>query len=235
MSDINERFLQVAREVYRRTKAGGKAGSRKPERLHALHGWVQDELRVRLGDGYDIQGLSDAPGSKEVVVEGLYYKKKVDISVSYMRHLLGVVSCKFIQSNYRQNANNYLEKQMGETSNLRSNDLVYGSIFCLPEPIPYKNKDGDIVKVEHIRNEDVKRYYELERDHRHLHTPNIQSVVVLKINKRGIVRVCKKEDLSFLDDEACKRLMRMGLERFFRVFTEDIKSKADFAGVSRDK
>ena len=231
MSDINERFLKVAREVYRRNKAGGKSGPRKSGRLQAFHGWVQDELRTRLGYGYEIQGLSDVPGSKEVVVDGLYYKKKVDISVSYMGHILGVVSCKFIQSNYGQNSNNYFEQQMGEISNLRSNDLVYGSIFCLPEPIPYKNRAGDITRVEHIRNDDIRRYYELERDHNHTHTPNIQAVVVFKTNSRGVVRICKKEDLSFLDNEAYERLMRMDLERFFRVFSASVKIKADFVGV----
>ena len=231
MSDINDRFLKVAREVYKRTRAGGETGSRKSRRLQAFHGWVQDELRARLGDGYDIQGLSDVPGSKEVVVDGLYYKKKVDISVSYRGHILGVVSCKFIQSNYVQNSNNYFEQQMGEISNLRSNDLVYGSIFCLPEPIPYKNRKGDIVKLEHIRNDDIRRYHELERDHNHPHTPNIQAVVVFKTNSRGVVRICKKDDLSFLDDEAYERLTRMGLERFFRVFVGSVKIKADFVGV----
>ena len=239
MSDTEDRFVKAAKEAYRRTI---KDGARSTERIKALHGWVQKEITLRLGNEYEIRGLSDDPDSGEEKVSGYYYEKSVDVSVSRNDKVLGVVSCKFVNSNYKQNANNYFESQIGETANLRRNNIVFGNIFCVTEPIPYKKKSGRIGKLEHIREIDIEKYHKLENDHTHLYAPNVQAMVVVKTDmgenaitktwkaaakKTTIDRIATREDLHFLCDEVYTKLQSMGFERFFRIFANSIKNIYD--------
>ena len=232
MSSVNDRFVKAVREAYRRTMTDG---ARSTSRIKVLHGWVQNEIRSLLGPDYEIRGLSDDPDSGEERVAGWYYPKNVDVSVKRDGAVLGVVSCKFINSNYKQNANNYFENQMGETANLRRNDIVFGNIFCVSEPIPYRSRKGDVNKIEHIRGSDIEKYSKLEYDHTHLHAPDIQALVVVQLDmeKDEITGICTRDDLSHLTDGEYEMLMGMNFDRFFRVFTNSITNKFDFLRDSR--
>lgn len=95
---------------------------------------MQDELRRELGDAYALTGQSPVSAS-EASVEGMYYGKNVDVLVSRDGQELGVVSVKFVITNYWQNSVNYFEQQVGETANLRRRNIVYGNLFCVTDPI----------------------------------------------------------------------------------------------------
>ena len=228
MTDINGRFLRAIQEAHRRTAVHGV---RSTERIKVLHGWVMDEIRGLLGRDYQVCGKSDAEGSREMSVDGWYYAKKVDVAVIRNGRVFGVVSIKAPNSNYMQNANNYFESQMGETANLRRNNIVFGNIFCITDPIPYRNREGVIIKQQQhrIRGSDIMKYKKLEQDHNHLHAPDVQALVVAKLDMQqdAIIGICNRLDMDHLADSEFDALAGMGFERFFRVLTNGIKNKFD--------
>ena len=176
--DIEERFLRAMQESYRMV---ARHGVRSNAKTKILHGWVQDELMRELGEGYDFTGQSP-DSAREAGVAGMYYDKKVDVLVSRADEALAVVSVKFVISNYWQNSINYLEQQIGETANLRRRNIVYGNLFCVTNPIPYKDRGGQVVRLEALREHDVQRYARLRADHEHLHAPQEMAIGIVELD-----------------------------------------------------
>lgn len=202
-------------------------GSRSNQKIKVLHGWVQDELRNTLDSEFQILGLS-LKSKAEEPVEGMYYSKNVDVVIKRRGLEIGVVSLKFVNSNYKQNANNYFEQQMGETANLRRNDIVFGHIMCLTEPIPYYRRDGSLAKTESISDADVQKYLALSQDHLYPHAPDVQAlcVVALDLQNPRVRGLCERKDLPDLSDESFRALeARLDIERFFQVFTDAVNLK----------
>lgn len=175
---VEQRFLAAMQEAYRMVVIHG---SRSTAKTHVLHVWVQDELRRELGDEYDFTGQSPV-STREAGVAGMYYDKNVDVLVARDGEELGVISVKFVISNYWQNSVNYLEQQIGETANLRRRNIVYGNLFCVTNPIPYKNRAGAIVKLEYIRDHDIQRYARLRADHEHIHAPQEMAIGIVTLD-----------------------------------------------------
>ena len=156
-------------------------GTRSNRKTRVLHGWVQDEMRQELReDAYTFTGQSPT-SAHEANVGGMYYGKDVDVLVARDEQELGVISIKFVISNYWQNSINYLEQQIGETANLRRRNIVYGNLFCVTNPIPYKNRSGEITRREAIRDHDIQRYARLRADHEHIHAPERWLLVSLTL------------------------------------------------------
>ncbi len=188
------------------------AGPRSTEKLAPLHGWVQDELARSLRDPgkYTITGQT-AETRSERKVEGRYYEKRVDVSVESEDRILAVVSVKFILSSYRKNAINYIEQQIGETANLRRQNIVYGNLFFLTNPIPTGSKE------ERLTPKDIRRYRRLRQDHEHLHSPDEMAIGLVEVDpvERTVLRRTGPEDLP-LDDDAWRALdEEFSVERFF--------------------
>ena len=224
LEGIENRCLAALREAYRRYK---NYGARSNEKLKPLHGWVAKELRSLLGGGYSVVGLDDGD-TGEVRINGMYYPKNVDVAISREGRVIGVVSVKFVISNYRQNANNYLETQMGETANLRRNNIVFGHLLCVRLPIPYYTKNKEIKKREQLNDSDISKYHKLAQDHNHPHAPDVQGVVAARWDERGdrIARLCRREDLHDLSDKSHKIMReRLNVKRFFRVLSSKIEDK----------
>ncbi len=222
-SSLSDRFLSTIQRAYR---AYVDHGPRSNHKLKILHGWVQRELSGMLGDNYVVRGISEY-NSSEVSVRGKYYVKNVDIAVARNRQSLGVVSIKFVQSNYLQNRNNYFEQQLGETANLRRSDLVFGHIMVFTEPIPYFKRDGSIKKLEHVDNRVIQRYISLIQDHHQAHVPDVQCIAIflLDLENKEIVRQCQCDDLD-LDDSLFYQLEgKLGIERFFDSFVAQLEGK----------
>lgn len=125
---------------------------------------MQEELRRHLRDSakYTLTGQT-AETRNERKIEGRYYEKRVDVSVEAGDRILAVVNVKFILSSYRKNAINYIEQQIGETANLRRQNIVYGNLFFLTNPIPSGTKE------ERLTPRDIARYLRLRQDHEHIH------------------------------------------------------------------
>lgn len=227
MSDgIEERFVEAISESYQMYL---RHGSRSNQKIKVLHGWVQDELRNTLDPEFQILGLS-LKSKAEAPVEGMYYSKNADVVIRRSGLEIGVISLKFVNSNYKQNANNYFEQQMGETANLRRNDIVFGHIMCLTEPIPYYRRDGSLAKRESISDADVQKYLALSQDHLYPHAPDVQALCVAALDlrkKESRVRgLCERRDLPDLSDESFRALeAELNIKRFFEVFTGAVSVK----------
>lgn len=222
MNNLNDRLLLVAQRAY---EAYLTFGPRSNVKLKILHGWIKDEVKKVLGHKYEVFGLSESDGS-EYRVEGMYYRKKTDLCVTRKGKSLGVISVKFIQSNYIQNKNNYFEQQLGETANLRANDIVFGHMMCFTEPIPYLDRGGTVKRYDHISDEVILRYNKLAMDHQHPHVPDVQAICVflLDADSNSIVRICEKSDLPNISNESYRLLTgRMSVENFVRRFCKSVE------------
>ncbi len=175
---IEQRFPAAMRNSYRMVQ---EHGARSNWKTRVLHGWVQDELRRELRDDYTFTGQSPE-STHEANVGGMYYGKDVDVLISKDNHELGVISIKFVISNYWQNSVNYFEQQIGETANLRRRNIVYGNLFCVTNPIPYKNRSGEITRLEYLRDHDIQRYANLRADHVSLHSPQEMAIGIVDLD-----------------------------------------------------
>ena len=137
----------------------------------------------------------------------MYYDKNVDVLVAKDGEELAVISVKFVISNYWQNSVNYLEQQIGETANLRRRNIVYGNLFCVTNPIPYKNRAGQIVRQESIRDHDIQRYARLRADHEHIHAPQEMAIGIVELDTdaNAITGIADPAAMG-IGDEGCAAL-----------------------------
>ena len=225
-TDLEERMLSAVMDSYERYK---EAGPRSNKKLIPLHGWVSDEIKRELGDGYVIRSVQSGG---ELKIDGKYYSKNVDVSVEFKRHVVGVVNVKFVMSNYRQNANNYFENQLGETANLRRSNIAYGHLNLFTHPIPYFNKEGELQSEHRLNDDDIKKYSLLSEDHSYPHSPNVQAICIFNVEgleerqSSRVTGICEPENAIFLSHDMRTMLRkRFGIERFFSVFCREVEAK----------
>ena len=130
--EVHKRFLVAIRDAYQNYLIHTGRSNKK---LIPLHGWIQEELSNYLGDEYQLAGVSET-STKERRVEGWYYIKNSDVVVSRDGIDLGVVSVKFPVQSYKKSKINLFESQLGETANLRMNNIVFGNFLVFPVPLP---------------------------------------------------------------------------------------------------
>ncbi len=208
-----ERFLTAMQESYRMVQ---QYGVRSNQKTRVLHGWVQDELGRELGDGYVFTGQSPT-NTREANVGGMYYDKNVDVLIAKDGQELGVISIKFVISNYWQNSINYFEQQVGETANLRRRNIVYGNLFCVTNPIPYKNRAGDITRLETIREHDIQRYARLRADHEHIHAPDEMAIGIVDLDTDGdaITGITDPVTMNISDGSRTALVNELSIDAFF--------------------
>lgn len=225
-TDLEKRMLSAVTESYERYK---EAGPRSNKKLIPLHGWVCDEIERRLRDGYVIRSVQSG-GERNI--DGKYYSKNVDVSVEFNGHVVGVVNVKFVMSNYRQNANNYFENQLGETANLRRSNIAYGHLNLFTYPIPYFKRNGELASEHNLNDADIKKYSLLADDHNYPHSPNVQAICIFNVEgltekqTGSITGLCEPEDATFLSPGSRAKLRKLfGADRFFTVFCKEVEAK----------
>ena len=213
ISPIEERFVIAASESYQKVL---DHTTRSNQKTKVIRGWVQDELRRELGDAYTYVGLTPT-SSREARVLGSYYDKRVNVLVSRDGQELGVVSVKFVISNYWQNSVNYFEQQVGETANLRRKNIVYGNLFCVTNPIPYRTRGGGVSQLERLRDQDVQRYVKLRADHEHAYAPDEMAIgiVDLDMDKNAIIGMTDISDMEFSESSATALRNELSVANFF--------------------
>ena len=225
-TDLEERMLSAVRDSYERYK---QAGSRSNKKLFPLHGWVSEEIKRELGERYDIRSIQSG---RERNIEGKYYSKNVDVSVEFQGHVVGVVNVKFVMSNYRQNANNYFENQLGETANLRRSKIAYGHLNLFTNPIPYFNRNGELESLHSLNDDDIKKYSLLSDDHEFPHSPDVQAICIFDVEgvdgrqSGSITGICEPGNATFLSPSTRAKLReKFGVNRFFSVFCKGVEAK----------
>ena len=149
-----EKSIQESIKIYLSTH------SRSNKKLIPIHSYINKSLTEKLSKSkYKVHSLPE----KEIVVEGRYNPKKVDICIKKCNKIAGIGSVKFIMSNYKQNANNYFENCTGELINLRyiSKTLFVMIIF---DEIPYYDKQHNIKSYHSIDDKDLLKYQKLVTD-----------------------------------------------------------------------
>ena len=228
MDKTEARMLEAIKVSFEESKG---TGTRSTKKLKSFHGWIQDELKMLLGDEYIIIGLSENSSREENVV-GKYYDKKVDICVKRKHddEILGVVSAKFVVSSLQKNTTNYFEAQMGETANLRSEDIIFGHIFCIAQPIPVRKTGGKISKWEYVNDSFMDKYRKLAEDRAQKHAPDVQAVCVFwrDTKKDCVVSWCEEKNFREVSPTNLDYLRdHLGIERFFEKYVSAIESKSN--------
>ncbi len=150
-----------------------KNGNRSSNKVNNLHGIISKHLQKQLGIDYLVKTI-DTTG-KEEILRGRYFNKRVDIVIerNYDKKRIAGISLKSIQSSYLKNKINYFENMLGETANIRSNNIPYFQIIIIPTKIPNFNKDGAIKDFTNISEKDFEIYKKLSSDNviSFFHTP----------------------------------------------------------------
>jgi len=179
---------------------------RSTDKLKVLHHCIAEAIRKIAGADFEVHSLKPEQSGGELSVHGKYYDKDTDITVVVEDNrgkVVLVISVKFALSNYRQNAVNYFETLMGETSNLQRKNIPVIHFICLTHPIPYKASAEEGNKLESIKDEDITKHRKLAKDERRDHVPagicfqffKLQISYETKTTSRGQKKLPSKEDI----------------------------------------
>ncbi len=151
-----------------------KGSSRSNAKLKPLHGFIAQDLHVRLDMDYTIfsQGYES---DREKKLPGRYQGKAVDITAFQHNRPAAGIAVKFVMQNYKQNSVNYFENMLGETANVRCAGIPYFQILILLDKLPYFDKnDGQLKRWEQINQHNLDKYVALSEDDplRYMHTPD---------------------------------------------------------------
>lgn len=191
-------------------------GARSNAKLKPIHKFVADTLFTIFNHDFELHYLGD--DNKELTVEGKYYPKDIDITVTKNGNPVFCVGIKFVTSNYKQNANNYFENMMGETANIQAKgNLPYAQLLILRRETPYyrKNETEKHSKIKKINDKDISKYLKLMFDTPQSHRPDYLGIQLIdideetgKITLSEIAKSFSKDTVKFLDN-------KLALKTFF--------------------
>ena len=189
----NTQLLNVLKDSFAAYLSIGT--SRSNSKLKSLHGKIAADLASYLGAGFHVmsQGYED---DKEGCINGRYYSKNVDITISHREKIVAGYAVKFVMRNYSQNSNNYFENMLGETANIRSNSIPYFQIFIIFDKLPYYKKGGTLQKYDNVTVHNLEKYVCLSNDspESFFHTPDKTLIVLLKLKEKSKSYLFKDED-----------------------------------------
>ncbi|HPO11763.1 MAG TPA: hypothetical protein PLM63_04215 [bacterium] len=175
---IKQKFIDSLEEGYKKYLT---IHPRSSQKVLPMHKCISEILKDSLGGEYEIKSLGMGD-NKEYNFSGRYYKKDVDIAVLKDGKPISALSFKFVTSNYKQNSNNYFENMIGETANIKRNDLIYAQILILKQKMPYFSTDKNMyTKMEKINEENLKKYFKLNKDNAPnlYHKPDIMFIAFI--------------------------------------------------------
>jgi len=125
------------------------------EKIKPAHEWIKEKLEEELGPDYVV--------STEYIIKGKFYDKRVDVVILKKGLPKGVVSFKFVSSNYSQNSNNYFENLIGECYNIQMNKIPFCHVLVIRKNMPYFEDGGTFRKLEIISKEHLIKYLSLSK------------------------------------------------------------------------
>lgn len=110
----------------------------------------------------------------------------MDIQISNNSKPIAGYAIKFVMRNYSQNSNNYFENMLGETANIRSNQIPYFQIFIIFEKVPYYKNKREFLKYDVISHHHLQKYIALSKDNpsAFYHTPDKTLIILLKLKEK---------------------------------------------------
>jgi len=211
-------FIAAVEESFRMYK---QHGARSPEKLKPIHRYIADVMKSIWGRGFEVHYMGNE--SKEKNVDGKYYPKDIDITITRHNKPVFCLGIKFVTSNYKQNANNYFESMMGETANIQAlGELPYAHLIILRHETPYyKKNDGEKPsKIEVINDKDIQKYLNLLYDGRQAHRPEYIGIQVINLDKiTGKISLTDVEK-SFSENIANFLKEKLTLSNFFNEIAQ---------------
>ena len=178
-----------------------KGGARSNKKLIPIHKFLSETILRKLKNKYSIKSLGIGDG-KEATIDGKYYPKDLDVAIFKNNKIVATVSFKFVTSNYQQNANNYFENLMGETANIRRQNIGFAHFLVLRGHTPYYSKNkgnlrGKEKKIEIISEKHLQKYIKLFNDMDFPHKPDLIGVCLLDFNKNKKAKLVNLDDFDF--------------------------------------
>jgi hypothetical protein len=194
-------FIKAVEQSFEKYK---EKGARSTEKLKPLHKFVADTLATIWSEGFKLHYMGDQ--NKEMKVEGKYYPKKIDITITKDDNLVLCIGIKFVTSNFKQNANNYFEKMMGETANIQVKGLPYAQLLVLQHKTPYYKRNETKVssKKETTNDKDISKYQKLISDTSQVYCPKYLGIQLVDINERT-----KKVSLTNLENSFSEKIAQL--------------------------
>ncbi len=196
---VESDFLKAISRSYINYKTYGARSTRK---LEPIHKYITDVLKLIWGSDYSISSLE--LNNKEMVVDGKYYPKRIDITVTKNENPIFCLGIKFITGNYKQNSNNYFESMMGETANIQAlPNIKYAHLIILRRYTPYytKNEPLNPSKIEKITQYDLIKYLKLMYDKPYPHQPYLLCIYPIDIDDKTNEVVFVNYELLFENNE----------------------------------
>jgi len=202
MKNIQGNFLKAISASFKAYNK--KGGARSTKKLIPIHKFLSETILGRLKKGYSIKALGIGD-KKEATIDGKYYPKDLDIAIFKNDKVIATVSFKFITSNYKQNANNYFENLMGETANIRRQNIGFAHFLVLRGHTPYfsKNKGnlrGKEMKTEIIKEKDLQKYIKLFKDMDFPHKPDLMGICLLDFDVNKNPTLVNFNDFDFSNE-----------------------------------
>lgn len=228
MSEIQSKFLEAIKRSF--LAYNKKGGARSTKKLVPIHKFLSEEIINKLDKDFTVKSLGIGNG-KEENLDGKYYLKDLDVAILKKEKVVATISFKFVTSNYKQNANNYFENLLGETANIRRQNVGFAHFLVLRGHTPYfsKNKDnlrGKEMKTEIINEKDLQKYIKLFKDIDFPHKPDLIGVYILDFDKSRNPALVNLDEFDF--SEETKRLLRsdFSLEKFLEKFIHLVNLKS---------
>lgn len=211
---------EAIESCHRITEKLGETGVRSNKRLVPLHGFIAKRVKKALGKDYEVNSLGHGSG-KEDKLCGLLYNKTIDISVKRNGDIIAGISVKFPTSNFQKNAINFFEQMIGETFNIRGNDIIYSQILILPKSMPHRSNDGQSKEKKTIRNHILTKYRRLLNvTTRQYGVPNQFFMVFVLIDPNGEILI--PDDLFYLSkqNELGSDFVEENIYRFYNKISD---------------
>lgn len=220
-------FLEAIENSFQAYK---EKGTRSTAKLKPVHKFVAETLAQIFGKDFDLHYIAD--DNKELTVEGKYYPKDIDITVTEKDNPVFCLGIKFITSNYKQNANNYFENMMGETANIQAiGNLPYAQLLILRHKTPYylKNETETPSKIEIINDKDISKYLKLMFDTPQAHRPDYLGIQLIDIDEKT-----GKATLSNIDKLFSKYTVKFLKNKLaLRTFFSEIETYKDYLKLKK--
>ena len=199
MKNLQDKFIKVINTSF--AAYNKKGGARSNKKLIPIHKFLSEIILGKLKKGYLIKSLGIGDG-KEATVDGKYYPKDLDVAVFKDDKIIATVSFKFVTSNYQQNANNYFENLMGETANIRRQNIGFAHFLVLRGHTLYYSKNkgnlrGKEKKIEIISDKHLQKYIKLFNDMDFPHKPDLIGICLLDFNKNKKAEFVNLDNFDF--------------------------------------
>ena len=225
MNNLQKNFLQALTKTF---KAYNEFGARSNKKLTPIHSWISKTINDLLNGEFDVNSLGNGG---ERTLDGKYYPKNLDITVSKKEKILSTVSFKFVTSNYKQNGNNYFENLLGETANIRRVNVGFAHLLVLRAHTPYYDKNkgnlrGEQTKIEVLNEHDLAKYIKLFIDQDFPHKPDVLGIVVIDVDNSDNCIFADLNKLGLSEETQKILLGELSLEKFIDRFVALCRLKA---------